>query len=590
MSTPLTTSVTIELDQIQGNSIGGFSKDSQAMLFLRITDPAKAADTLRGSAAGDAAVGDGSVLADVDASTSEQVLRFNNQFKQLRSQGIKPESVISATWTNLVLTLQGMKKLGRSKSDLNHFPDAFRAGMKARAAKLGDTGASDPSNWEKIVDWDNVDVLLIIASDDPEEVDPKNADGRVGSYLATITAAGSGLELCAPTDAPPATDGEGPGQIYGATREDEAGHEHFGFKDGVSQPGVRGVDLPDDPIANPDQGHPGQDLLHPGEFIIGYPRQQPKHKQGHDGPNPDPSSVLSGHGPITHPPDPAVDPVGSRTKLPGWTKNGSFLVFRRLEQDVSGFRDFVSAQATALGIAEPLFGAKLVGRYKSGAPLEKRIFQGGDGFVPPSTDPGDPKIGGQPALGNDDSLNNEFEYGDDEEGDIVPLASHIRKAYPRDEVPVDGNDHPTTEEGATLDPRDAESRTQTHRLLRRGIPYGKSLPEGETTQPGDRRGLLFLAYQSDIARQFEFVEAAWVKNEDFPAPGAGQDPIMTPADTAGRNAPISMCPFHQSNGNGGKAKCPVDIQHFVTTRGGGYFFSPSIDALHDMLDAQRVGA
>ena len=235
-------------------------------------------------------------------------------------------------------------------------------------------------------------------------------------------------------------------------------------------------------------------------------------------------------------------------------------------------------------------GAKFVGRYKSGAPLEKRIFQGGNGFVPPSSDPGTaPPPVGNPALGNSDSLNVDFEYGDDADGDIVPLASHIRKAYPRDEVPVNASNQPVTEEGASLDPLDAESRTQMHRLLRRGIPYGKSLPVGAFTQPGDRRGLLFLAYQSDIARQFEFVERAWVKNEDFPAPGAGQDPVMTPVDTVGRNAPISMCPFHQTKDPGTKAKCPVDIQHFVTTRGGGYFFSPSLDALHDMLHADRVG-
>src|SRR5437588_369889 len=82
----------------------------------------------------------------------------------------------------------------------------------------------------------------------------------------------------------------------GRTRIDNPGHEHFGFKDGVSQPGIRGITDPDDPIANPNQGHPGQDLLWPGEFVLGYPQQIPKAAEGVDGPNPNP-------GPISGPAD-----------------------------------------------------------------------------------------------------------------------------------------------------------------------------------------------------------------------------------------------------------------------------------------------
>jgi deferrochelatase/peroxidase EfeB len=123
----------------------------------------------------------------------------------------------------------------------------------------------------------------------------------------------------------------------------------------------------------------------------------------------------------------------------------------------------------------------------------------------------------------------------------------------------------------------AESRTQTHRLLRRGIPFGNSL--GAPTNGGDLdpRGLLFFAYQSDIERQFEFVQGAWVNDVNFPTHKAGQDPIITNSTTSG---PVSGCPFHSS---GVKAGCPVNFLHFVKTRGGGYFFSPSISALTQLL-------
>ena len=209
--------------------------------------------------------------------------------------------------------------------------------------------------------------------------------------------------------------------------------------------------------------------------------------------------------------------------------------------------------------------------------------------MPPLTDPGIER----PALANSDALNNDFEYGDDPDGDIVPLASHIRKAYPRDQVPL--------QEAGQLNPvldheKDAESRTQTHRLLRRGIPFGKSLGAPEGGGPDDPRGLLFFAYQSDIDRQFEFVQRHWVNDPNFPRGRgqpeggagadvpAGQDPIITNSTAGG---PLRGCPFHPL---ASKAACPnLTFRHFVKTRGGGYFFSPSIDTLDTWLGGNPDG-
>ena len=103
----------------------------------------------------------------------------------------------------------------------------------------------------------------------------------------------------------------------------QRGHEHFGFRDGISQPGIRGLTPVSRPTVAPNQGLPGQDLVWPGEFILGYPGQDPLD---------------------------AVKP-GPVAPLPApWARNGSYMVFRRLEQRVPEFRAFVAAQAARLGM------------------------------------------------------------------------------------------------------------------------------------------------------------------------------------------------------------------------------------------------
>ncbi len=552
--------VAIEFDQIQGNIFGGFSKDHQVTILLEIQDVAKAKAALKHSGDPDTPPdANDSILTHVHRSSSEAVLAFNEAFHALRRDG-SPEGSIQATWTNLVFTARGMKKLSSDlEEDLEQFPEAFKGtaggafqGMVGRAGAIGDIGENDPSKWNQsmdvVVDWSKVDAAILVGSDDPVQVSEGAADGRVVRYLKTLRAAGSGVTVL--------------GVIHGETRVDEVGHEHFGFKDGVSQPGVRGVTAPDDPLHNPNQGNPGQDLLQPGEFVLGYPRQIPV--VAADGTTPNPSQgIVAGEAFYT------TDPAGSQTVLPSWAKNGSFLVFRRLAQDVKNFRDSVDQIAATLKISSDLLGAKIVGRYRSGAPLEALKFQAGIGeYQPPMTDPGIAK----PATANNDSINNDFEYADDDQGEIVPLAAHIRKAYPRDQSPLQ-------EDGKTFPPNDpsAESRTQTHRLLRRGIPFGKSLGAPEGGKPADPRGLLFFAYQTDIERQFEFVQRAWVDDPDFPQKNAGQDPIITNNTAAG---PIAGCPFHKK---ADASQCPVSFKHFVATRGGQYFFSPSISTLTDWL-------
>jgi deferrochelatase/peroxidase EfeB len=185
---------------------------------------------------------------------------------------------------------------------------------------------------------------------------------------------------------------------------------------------------------------------------------------------------------------------------------------------------------------------------------------------------GDPSVN-NPDLLNDDKIN-DFEYGDDPAGTTVPRAAHIRKAYPRDEVFLKAD--------GTPDPNSLlnESSTQTHRILRRGIPYGTSFRPSlgaqshgpKSVSDPDDRGLLFLCYQRSIKDQFEFIQTTWVNNADFPQTGDGQDPIIAQSSSGPFVCPVS------------KKNSPLTLNHFVTTTGGEYFFQPSISALKKLAD------
>ena len=259
------------------------------------------------------------------------------------------------------------------------------------------------------------------------------------------------------------------------------------------------------------------------------------------------------------------------------------MVFRRLRQDVPGFHSFLDETAQKFGIDSHLFGAKTVGRWKSGAPILRA----------PNHD--------NQALADNDCANNKFEFRNQEEGKpkssqhksdvqgeglckkdnfpeakpdlkgaVCPFAGHIRKTYPRDDQ-FDG----FGEDESPLN----EVSTQTHRLLRRGIPFGdpyRPLDEPGFKDSGDR-GLLFLAYQTSIVDQFEFVTKFWVNNPDFKEAGSGHDPIL------GQNNqdPNRERQFKFTVDKHGKPEThEVTLrQDWVIPTGGGYFFAPSINAL-----------
>ena len=517
----------LDTHDIQGNSLGGFNKDHEMLIFFKMTQVAAAKKWLRS--------------IEPSIATAAEVIAFNQLFKTTRRRRQGEEGTVRSTFINIGFTFEGLKKL---TPDAIEFTDsAFKDGLHNRSASLGDptnpNAVGHSSQWV-IGGAHNVpDGVLIVASDDLSHL-AKTVKKLEKSF-------GTGLKVMFKQR------GE---TLPGAL----AGHEHFGFKDGISQPGIRGR-LPEAPHAfltqredptDPNKGKPGQDLLHAGEFIFGYPTQI-----GQPDPNNEGLNLNLGETAIAG---------------PAWATNGSYLVFRRLRQDVKGFHAFVKSTAAALSVSNPAFatltaekfGAKLVGRWASGAPIVNN----------PDRD--------NPANATD--VNFEFEC-EDGQGLRCPFAGHIRKAYPRD-----------TERGSFIN----ESATQTHRLLRRGIPFGKpmssgcpvslnrlrgvftdwmaSVAEGNGKMGGDTmgdRGLLFLAYQTSIERQFEFVTNAWVNNPDFSDSGNGHDPILGQSqDSTTRDRSIVI--QAENPANNATVKLPKD---WVIPTGGGYFFTPSIQGL-----------
>jgi Dyp-type peroxidase family len=470
----------LRLDEIQGNVIAGFNKDHTSYLFFALPgEPAQAR----------------AWLADLvnEVATAQEVKQFNDLFRAIRRRRGDREGVVEAAWMNLAFTHEGLGTLGVGQPQLDQFPDEFRQGMRRRATEIGDLGDNDPDRWPNDLGSKTIHVLMIVAADSIEDLN------REVRYFVRH-AASHEVSLVFQQD--------------GMTRPDAPGHEHFGFKDGISQPGIRGLVASSYPQGS-GQADQAKDVIAGGEFVLGYPRQRP---------------------------DPADDPL---TPQPEWTENGSYLVFRRLRQDVKGFRDFLTSEAARLGSTVDLLGAKLLGRYRSGAPLV--------GAEDATEDPGTTK---SDALEKDRI--NDFGYSMDPHGMQVPRAAHIRKAYPRDQPPS------RNEPG------------ERPRILRRGITFGQSFrdgnpphsPFGANPRFPDDRGLCFVCYQRSIRDQFELIQRGWVNREAVPEDGDGVDPV---ASQASRERKIRVPRI---------APDPVQLpKQWVRTTGGEYFFSPSISAL-----------
>src|SRR5262245_6660138 len=254
-------------------------------------------------------------------------------------------------WLEVGISYAGLKALGVPSESLQSFPDAFREGMAARARHLGDEGVNDPKNWDQPYGKGEVHIGVSAFSDSEEN------RRRILTIAREQYEGFSGVSVLAMQDV-----GAQPGDL-----------NSLGYEDGIDQPPIEGSGV--DPL--PGQGRP----IKAGEFILAYP--------GEAG------------APL---PMPQPDILG---------RNGTYVGFRKYQSRVGAFNRFLLANGSTDEERE-LVAAKLVGRWRSGAPLT----------LAPDKD--------NPALGADPHRNNDFDYANDERGRQVPFGAHIRRMNPRD--------------------------------------------------------------------------------------------------------------------------------------------------------------
>ena len=327
--------------------------------------------------------------------------------------------------------------------------------------------------------------------------------------------------------------------------------EPFGFKDGISQPKIdwEGA-LKSACGAQVEYSN----LVAVGEFLLGYPNEYGKYST---------RPLVTRGGDRTAGLLPAEEDPDKRDL----GRNGSYLVFRQLAQDVAGFWRFLDELAKGDPAARTKLAEAMVGRRMNGEPL-----------VPLSVLP----IEGVEQDADSVKLN-QFTYASDTEGSRCPFGAHVRRANPRNGDLPYGTGGLVSRLIRTLGfgrngiRDDLVSSTRFHRLLRRGRPYGPG-PSLAGLRAGEdqERGIYFIGLNASIGRQFEFVQNAWIMGTKFDGLSEESDPLL------GNRTPVPGCLFTNAftipQENGFRRRLN-GLPQFVTLRGGGYFFLPSIRVL-----------
>ena len=386
-----------------------------------------------------------------------------------------PTSPLADTWVSVALTYTGLNALGVPQESLDTFAWEFRQGMSARAKELGDAGESSPENWEKPFGTADVHVVIVAVSPDTQRLEAA-LDRARKTYQEMRGITAIWRQNC-----------------HALPTEKEP----FGFRDGISHPAIEGSGIPGT--------NPREQPFKAGEFVLGY------------------RDELGG---IQIPQPEALG------------RNGTYIVFRKLHQRVAAFRQYLKANSTSPE-DEELLAAKMMGRWRSGAPLALCAFHD------------DPELGADPRLRND------FLYREDDPiGFKTPGGSHIRRTNPRD--------------------ADIAGVAKIHRMIRRGTAYGPPLGEGVLEDDGADRGLIFAFVGAHPGRQFEFVQSQWINDGVFFGAGEAKDPIVGSNDEGG-DFTVPRRPVRRRL---------QGLPRFVVTRGGEYGFMPGLRALRWLAELQ----
>jgi len=452
---------------IQGNILRGYARHLHAAYLLtRIEDAETARALLRR-------------LIDEDRIATE------------RDWGEPPQ-----TRLNVALTHAGLRRLGvdphPDRDPFWPYPD-FREGMQARArAQLGDLGANDPDRWDPVL-REEIHVLFTVYA--------RSADARRDAADAlTGELAGARMDVvhrqCA--------------DMLNGDRE------HFGFRDGFSQPALAGV-------AEDKRSRRGEGVQ---ERRLCFARKEWR-------------DVKLGEFVLGHEDEDGVFPGEDNPYL----LNGTFMVWRKLEQDVDAFARWIETHAGPDESARRTLRAKILGRWPNGDSLIRRPPSGTYGNADSDGDGGDPR--------QHDLEINDFTYAGDAAGVRCPLGAHVRRSNPRDALGF------------------RTERTRRNRIIRRGLPY---VDRGET------RGLIFVCFNASIARQFEQIQGNWLMGGDTFGLGAERDFLTAGLDPGQASVRMTI------QGDRGHAPSFVTrTEQFVTVRGGHYLFVPGLAALREIV-------
>jgi len=399
---------------------------------------------------------------------------------------------VKPDWTlNIAFTYPGLVQLGLPDATLLSFPVEFVQGMKARAAVLDDTGANAPEHWDPFWKGPRVHAWVGIYGKTAEILDERCA--RLQEMLQQT----GGATIVDVQDA-------------GLLVED--GHvtskEHFGYTDGFGNPDFEGADRK----SQPGQGKLTADgkwvPLATGEFLLGHADEA---------------------GEIPAAPIPHL-----------LAQNGTFMVYRKLHQNVATFRKFLRENGARYSGGEEKLKAKFVGRWGDGTPMEL------------SPDRPDQSIVKDPAR------NTNFTYRGDPEGTRCPIGAHMRRTHPRDAFGFNG------------------ALVNRRRILRRGLPYGAATPSDAPADDAAEHGVIFIVLNASISRQFEFVQQQWIQYGNDSHQGTDRDLLL--GNHGGRGKFMIQGTTESANPPYMCAALP----NFVELRGGDYFFMPSLTALRLM--------
>ena len=372
-------------------------------------------------------------------------------------------------WVSVAFTWNGLRALGVDETSLATFPEEFRQGMVARAEILGDTGANRPENWvDNMASPDLHAIVILFARDAAERARCQSEHEKLVRRCEGVAVLSSlDLETVPPFGYP---------------------HDHFGYRDRLSDLVIEGSG------EEPRPGFGGS--VKAGEFILGYPDEEE-----------------------------IIPPLPQPEIL---SRNGSYMAYRRMQEHVGAFRDFLRQHGETPEEQE-LVAAKLMGRWRSGAPL----------VLAPNRD--------DPELGADMQRTNDFNYKEmDPHGYAVPLGAHIRR----------------------MNPRDTAANMNRRRMIRRGAPYCPHLREG-APEDGKERGIAAFVICASLIRQFEFAQNVWINDKNLHELGNERDPIIGNQDGT-LEFKIPQRPIRKKISG---------LPAFTTVRGGAYFFLPGLKGL-----------